>query len=254
MSLYLDLLEGCLAGTIYRDPPMDPQYGILRSADGRVLDFQEARGAPGVYTLEPGTYNPAAREFGRDWPLSAHTSIGLRRLRTIREIVYLILRNNIPGDFIDCGVWRGGSAIMMLGCLQELAGSFPGGYRRVWLGVLPDATHGLMNRGAPAVEEVLANVEAYGLTSDRVRPLVGPDELLGTDGKSGPSGPFVLVRVDQSAPPDTLPALYDRIVPTGYIILDDRDPSLTARAIAFRATNKITSPLMNSEAGIFWRK
>ena len=62
-DLYLDLLIRSIANTIYRDPPQDP------------------------WSTSSGVkYTEESREEGRDWPTDAHSMIGLKRLRSLREL------------------------------------------------------------------------------------------------------------------------------------------------------------------------
>ena len=56
---------------------------------------------------------PEVREDGRDWPPQAETMVGLRRLDNIQSCVTSVIQRKIPGDLIECGVWRGGSCIFM---------------------------------------------------------------------------------------------------------------------------------------------
>ena len=51
------------------------------------------------------------RLHGRDWPQFAHTMIGLKRLNNLHESLDYVRTNNIEGDFIETGVWRGGASI-----------------------------------------------------------------------------------------------------------------------------------------------
>src|SRR5437762_7443771 len=55
---------------------------------------------------------------GRDWPLIAHTMIGIKRLNNVQHCAEKIIANQIPGDFIETGVWRGGSVIFMRALLK----------------------------------------------------------------------------------------------------------------------------------------
>ena len=50
---------------------------------------------------------------GYDWPANAFTMIGLNRLNNIEDCIQTILKDNIAGDFIETGVWRGGATILM---------------------------------------------------------------------------------------------------------------------------------------------
>ena len=93
-TMHLDLMEKVLLGLIYEDPPIDQWSG--------------------------GKFNPSLRKTGRDWPSKAHTMIGMERLRNIRELVSHVIGDEIPGDFIETGAWRGGACIYMRSILKVL--------------------------------------------------------------------------------------------------------------------------------------
>ena len=100
-QLYLNLMKSCLTGLIYEDRPT-AFVGI------------------GGYAAVPRTgFVRKLREFGRDAPENAHTLIGLRRLNNLQSCIEQVLANNIPGDLIETGVWRGGAVIMMRAVLKD---------------------------------------------------------------------------------------------------------------------------------------
>ena len=51
---------------------------------------------------------------GRDWPAYAESMIGLKRMDNIEFCVNDTIKNNIPGDLIETGVWRGGAGDLPL--------------------------------------------------------------------------------------------------------------------------------------------
>src|SRR5690349_19351840 len=57
-------------------------------------------------------------EEGRTIPHCGTTMIGRKRLKNIRYCIEQILRDDITGDFIETGVWRGGAAIYMRAVLK----------------------------------------------------------------------------------------------------------------------------------------
>lgn len=57
-------------------------------------------------------------ELGLDWPAQAETMVGLRRLDNIRKAIETVIKEDIPGDFIETGVWRGGCVIWMQAILK----------------------------------------------------------------------------------------------------------------------------------------
>ena len=60
------------------------------------------------------------------WPLHeacrAATLTSAERLYALYKAVEYIVRNDIPGDFVECGVWRGGSVMMMALALRHFGG------------------------------------------------------------------------------------------------------------------------------------
>jgi len=42
-----------------------------------------------------------------------YTMVGIERCYTLYTSVKYILKNNIPGDFVECGVWKGGSSMLV---------------------------------------------------------------------------------------------------------------------------------------------
>ena len=89
---YLNLLEAALVGTLYGDPPNDTWSGKQ--------------------------YDARARALGHDWPSLAQTMIGTVRMRNLRHLCEEAIFNEIPGDFVETGVWRGGACIYMRGILN----------------------------------------------------------------------------------------------------------------------------------------
>ena len=91
-ALYLDLMKRILTNIIYEDPNISPR--------------------------QPLFYVRQLRENGEDWPLIAHTMIGMKRLDNLQYCVEKVIAENIPGDLIETGVWRGGAAIFMRAILK----------------------------------------------------------------------------------------------------------------------------------------
>jgi len=86
---------------------------------GLTLRTQEhaAGGAAGT-NISP--LEVSKRIVGLDWPLIGITMIGQKRLVNIEWALRFVIANNIPGDFIECGVWRGGASIFARAVLKAL--------------------------------------------------------------------------------------------------------------------------------------
>lgn len=242
---YLDLLEMTLTGAILDD------IGYV----------------PREYPQLSAHYDEGKRLIGRDWPQHAHTMIGLTRLRHLRHLIDRILEENIPGDFIETGVWRGGACIFMRAMLA-VNGILD---RRIWVadsfeGLPPphpeqfpaDAGDRLHEVAMLAVslEEVQRNFAKYGLLDEQVTFLKGwfKDTL-----PNAPIKHLALLRLDgdmYESTMDALTALYAKVSPNGFIIVDDFNlPSCCQAVTDFRAGNNISGQLEEIDLNaVFWRK
>jgi O-methyltransferase len=277
-QLYLDLLKRCLLDLIHLDDPLAgmapadvvhrPPLGraALRLANGAVRKLGLMLAAPPRAEHADGEQLQALREEGRDWPPRAHTMVGRKRLDHLQAAVETVLREGVPGDLIETGVWRGGSVILMRGVLA--AHGDP--ERCVWVadsfrGLPPpddkwqiDARSRLHHIDFLSVSrtQVERNFQAYGLLDERVRFLEGwfEDTL-----PTAPIGRLAVLRLDGDMYRSTisvLEALYDRISPGGFVIVDDYAlPPCKAAVTDFRAARGITMPIEAIDwCGVFWRK
>jgi len=203
---YLTMVQKCIVGTIYEDPPM------------KVLGAE--------------VFDPRLRKYGWDWPLVAHTMVGEKRLANVRELAESVIGNGIEGDLIETGVWRGGSCIMMRAVLNAYCVKD----RCVWLadsfeGLPPpdkekypadaDSEFHTFPELSISLEQVKRNFEKYDLLDDQVRFLKGwfKDTL-----PSAPIQKLALLRLDgdmYESTMDALLALYDKVSVGGYVIIDD---------------------------------
>ena len=49
----------------------------------------------------------------------AHSMVGRKRMNQLQEAMETVVKENIEGDFIETGVWRGGSCIFMNGFYKQ---------------------------------------------------------------------------------------------------------------------------------------
>jgi O-methyltransferase len=212
-------------------------------------------------------FDPRLRAEGRDRPLHAETMIGLRRLENLRDCISTVVADQVDGDVLEAGVWRGGAAIFARAALDVLGG----GERTVWVA---DSFEGLP-RPAPGavddtgvryweiddlavgVEQVKANFERYGLLDDRVQFLKGwfADTL-----PLAPIDKLAILRADGDMYTSTieiLEPLYDKVQPGGFVIVDDYGcvPACRQAVDDFRRHRGITEPLTRIDwTGVYWRR
>src|ERR1700733_5437631 len=118
-SAYLDLLRRGL--TQYgRDELVPVGWSRLGRSLFHARNFMLVRKHP---------FDEYARNRGLDWPADALTMIGMQRLTSLQHCVETVLADGVPGDLVECGVWRGGASILMRAVLSAYGDQT----RRVWL-------------------------------------------------------------------------------------------------------------------------
>ncbi len=257
-ALYLDLMEQVLTRSLFRDEEIKD----IRPTGWKRLVVREIT-RRGYRVVQPSLATDWQFE-GRHWPRTAETMVGLKRLRNLRVCVEHVLEDQVPGDLIETGVWRGGSCIYMRAILaaHEISD------RTVWLA---DSFEGLPPPSLPqdaglnlneyselavGVDEVRANFERYGLLDDQVRFLIG----WFADTLPGPVKQLAVLRLDgdlYESTWDAMTALEPLVSPGGFVIVDDYGDIEACREAVhvYRTQNGITSPVEQIDhTGIFWRK
>lgn len=95
---------------------------------GLTLRSQELSVKPSI-EAKKRAFNLEQRIVGEDWPAIGITMIGQMRLINLEWAIRFAVANNISGDFIECGVWRGGASIFARAILK----AFGITDRHVWL-------------------------------------------------------------------------------------------------------------------------
>jgi O-methyltransferase len=272
-GLYLDLLKRTLTGAIAEDN--DSILGGVRTSGSPVFykswadQMGRLVGRFGFELAYKKPYDPQLRAIGRDWPARADSMIGLRRMENIQRCVEAVIEDDVPGDLIETGVWRGGATIFMRGVLK----AFDDTSRSVWVAdsfqglPAPDAARYPADVGdtfhklgglAVGVEQVKHNFERYGLLDDQVKFLIGwfKDTL-----PTAPIEQLSVIRLDGDMYESTwqaIEALYPKLSPGGFCIVDDYGDLVAQcqRAIHdYRDAHGITDEIVDIDGfGAYWRK
>ncbi len=207
------------------------------------------------------------REIGLGWPINGYSMIGTKRLNNIQFCIENIVKNNVPGDFIETGVWRGGSCIFAKSLFNILDDS-----RTVWVA---DSFEGLPKPNAElypedkgddlfsleqlriSKEQVQENFKRFNLLDDKVKFLKGwfKDTL-----PTAPIDQLAIIRLDgdmYESTMDGLVNLYHKLSAGGYIIIDDYGtiPACKKAVHDFRDKHGITEEIINIDgSGYFWQK
>ncbi len=239
---YLQLVQEILINSIYQDRAIDP--------------------------WSQPVFDAGKRDLGLDWPQHALTMIGRVRLRSLRECCEVVLRERIPGDFVETGIWRGGACIMMTAVLA----AHDERERKVWgfdsFEGLPPPNAELYpsDRGdqlhrfrqlAVSIEEVVENFRRMGLWSAQMRLVKGwfKDTV-----PKAPIKKVAILRLDGDLYESTIQVLdgfYKKPSPGGFCIVDDYGAMLSCRAAVedYRRDHGVSEPIVDIDGkGVLWRK
>lgn len=98
--MYIEMMKSYVSGTVF----MDAELSVIPSPS-----------VPATLDL-----NLAIRQKGEDWTYAGDTMTGWARLNNIRDLLTDIICNNIRGDYIETGVWRGGASIFAKAVMSAL--------------------------------------------------------------------------------------------------------------------------------------
>ncbi len=269
-QLYLDLMIKTLTFSLWPEPPIPIEvYNYHRKPYRRVIlqSLAKLLGRYGITLSQTFKFSENERHQGEIWPGYADSMIGVKRLQNIRECVETVLSQNVEGDFIETGVWRGGACIMMRAVLAAYnikdrivyaADSFQG---------LPEPDPGKYpaEKGndfhfhevlAVSREQVEKNFLKYGLLDAQVVLLEGwfKDTL-----PVAPIEKLALMRLDgdmYGSTMEALVALYPKLSPGGFCIIDDYALEGCRKAVEdYRESYQIKSPLIEIDwTGRYWKK
>lgn len=268
-ALYLDLIKKTLRYSFWEDPgkPLETvayRAGVLRPVVilvARLLARMRLR----LVVLR--NMDQERRFPGSTWPSCAHSMLSMQRFENIQTAVETVLRENVPGDLIETGVWRGGACIFMRAILK----AYGDDSRRVFVADsfegLPkaDASRYPADAGDPhhaheflavSKAEVEESFRNYGLLDERVVFLKGwfKDTLA-----SAPIQSLSVLRLDgdmYESTMDALNGLYHKLSVGGFCIIDDYAlPGCRAAVDDYRAKHRIAEPLVEIDyTGRYWRK
>ena len=233
-DLYLSLMKQVLTRTAF--PERYRQFARSKLRRNRLAwmlyPLVERILQPFHLALCSTKFDAKARSQGLDWPAEAETMIGMKRLDNVDFCVRSVLERGIPGDFIETGVWRGGTCILMRAALKAYGDT----NRVVWAadsfaGLPPPDPRYPQDEGSTfhnysdllgvSLDQVRENFRRYGLLDDQVRFLKGwfKDTL-----PAAPIPRLAIARLDgdlYASTMDALEALYPKLSQGGYLIVDD---------------------------------
>src|SRR3984885_15083008 len=204
-SSYLTLLKEAITASLYPESSWmvirkEHRKGIASFGITSFLkhSFLELLSSQNFVLVKKRPFDPKVRGNGEDWPMFGYSMIGHRRLENIEYCIRSALSSGIEGDFVECGVWRGGASIYARNVLNLLGAQD----RTVWLA---DSFEGFpvqkqedkldpplagVSKMIGQLDEVKENFARFGLLGDNVKFLKGwfSDTLAGASADAEKSG------------------------------------------------------------------
>lgn len=277
---YLDILKRCITRDLFVDEEV---VDVVFWQEGRMFATPEEMYeelAINGFRLVKHNHEVENRREGRYYPPHAESMVGDARLDNVEELCTRALLEEIPGDFVETGVWRGGAVILM----RAILAAYGDTSRTVWAcdsfqglpepdpdnypadvkmkeadseGVSDTMMSWLMGVLAVSRDKVEANVARYGLLDDQVRFLEGwfRDTL-----PDAPIDTIAVLRLDgdlYESTMDGLVHLESKVSPGGFVIVDDYSSIDACRQAVtdYRTRNGITAEIHEIDwTGVWWQK
>jgi hypothetical protein len=264
-NLYLELMKNVLLNKVYGGIEYRPVVGadpVRRAVATGIRKLLH------MHLVRALVVDGQARDEGLDWPATAHTMIGRKRLDNLQYCIEDVIEREVPGDMIETGVWRGGATIFMRAVLKAwnvqdrcvwAADSFEGLPR-------PNENKYPADRGdrfhsfdqlKVSLEQVMENFRQYELLDDQVKFLKGwfSDTL-----PTAPIERIAVMRLDgdmYESTMDALVALYPKLSEGGYVIVDDYEsvPACKQAIHHYRSVHGIQGKIHTVDRhAVFWKK
>lgn len=209
------------------------------------------------------------RLLSRHSPNAKLTLLSLERLVAISKAVDYISSRSIPGDFVECGVWRGGASILLAHKLRYYSLKKKLYMYDTFAGMNQPSSFDInSSTGKSAlptflsfsreshndwcfasIDDVHSNLSAFGL-SEYIRLIEGPVETTLLDPSNLPTQ-ISLLRLDTDWYESTrveLEELYPLVAPGGVVLIDDYGHWDGAR----KAVDEFLSSLPSSHQPLMW--
>merc|ERR1719445_554869 len=100
--MYLEMMKSFVSGTAFNEA----ELSVVPS-----LNYN---------TLQTKPFDKKLRKGGDDWTFLGDTMTGWARIDNVNKLLTDVVQKGILGDYIETGVWRGGSSVFARAVLTSL--------------------------------------------------------------------------------------------------------------------------------------
>lgn len=242
-SDYLNFLRDTLIGVVINSPFKEFDQKITEEC--RTFPFNET--------------NLMLRKEGKNFPEYGFSMLNIDRMNNIRDLIEIIVKDNIEGDWIECGVWRGGASIFANAVFKTLNNS-----RKIYVA---DSFKGFQPRDIGWINHGFCVVDLNTVKENFKRCNLLDDNVIFIEGFFNESLPkykdsidkLSILRMDAdtyNATTDILINLYEKVSINGFIIIDDFQIEECKQAVNdFRKIHNINDPIVLIDwVGAYWKK
>lgn len=229
---YLDLIKRFLIRYEFDEEIIEYRDIRVTSRYRRILKLLSKFLPEDIKLLEMGKKRELSERLeGKDWPVTAESMVGLKRMNQLHDALRTIERERLPGDIVETGVWRGGALIFAASFLEvnEIYGrkvfgcdSFEGLPKpSIDYPVDFGDSHFKYSYLSVSIDQVKKNLRKYNVGMDQVTLVKGwfSDTLHKIETER-----IAILRLDgdmYSSTIEALEALYHKVVSGGFVIIDD---------------------------------
>lgn len=214
-----------------------------------------------------GPFNKEKRKGGEDWTYLGDTMSGWARIDNVRDLLHDVFKHNVIGDYIETGVWRGGSSVFARAVIAAAGETDRVSYVCDSFVGLPPGDRALDKADKNwdnwpyleiPVEVVVNNFQKYALLDSNVVFVKGffNETMLPL---SKEIKHLSVMRLDgdmYESTVDVLYRLYDKLSIGGYVIMDDwaKFPSRTACEDFFKVHGIQPEIIGIDKLSAYWQK
>ena len=100
--MYIDMIKTFVSGRVFRNTELSVVPAL------------------GQTKLKTRPFDESKRNEGADWTFAGDTMTGQKRLDNVHALLKDVIKNEVRGDYIETGVWRGGSSVLAKAVLEVL--------------------------------------------------------------------------------------------------------------------------------------
>jgi len=246
---YCEVLKAHVSGTVFgsKEKSVHPELGTKK--------------------VSASNFNSERRNKGHDWTYLGSTMTGILRLNNLQELLLRVFSSRVHGDYVETGVWRGGSSIFARGVMRAYGQAERAVYLCDSFRGLPPGDRKLHKRDSGWDRTPYLEVSTQVVASYFEEASLMDDKVVFVKGFFNDTMPILVPQISSIAvlrldgdmyesTVDVLYHLYDKVALGGFVIIDDwyGFPAKDACEDFFLAHGISPEILSIDQYAVYWQK